>query len=353
MIRKCGGAVSLVCAALLLAAPQAAGQDKKTLTISSWGGAFQKAQKEAWFGIVEKELNVVIKEDNTSGIADVRTQVASGKPTWDLTTQGAYSCALLEKEGRLEKFDAETMKALTDIPTTLGRSEHCAPQIVYSVAIGWRDKAYPGKEPSGWAAFWDTKNFPGQRSVRKHPIYALEMALIADGVPMDKLYPLDVDRAFKKLEQLKPHVLVWWSSGAQSAQVLKDGEVDMVAAWNGRIQALETEPEGKGGKIKNTFNQQIIVSDSWMIPKGAPNKELAMKAIAIMSRPEVNARISNYINYAPSNSKSYDTGVIPKEKLPGLPNSPENFKKGFVQDNSWWVNNADAMVKRFDAFLQN
>src|SRR5262245_66446190 len=84
MIGKCGGAVSLVCAALLLAAPQAAGQDKKTLTISSWGGAFQKAQKEAWFGIVEKELNVVIKEDNTSGIADVRTQVASGKPTWDL-----------------------------------------------------------------------------------------------------------------------------------------------------------------------------------------------------------------------------------------------------------------------------
>ncbi|MGE0578637.1 ABC transporter substrate-binding protein [Reyranella sp.] len=352
MIRKCGGAVSLVCAALLLAASQAAAQDKKTLTISSWGGAFQKAQKEAWFGIVEKELGVVIKEDNTSGIADVRTQVASGKPTWDLTTQGAYSCALLEKEGRLEKFDDATMKALADIPKTLGRSEHCAPQIVYSVAIGWRDKAYPGKEPPGWAAFWDTKNFPGQRSIRKHPIYALEMALIADGVPMDKLYPIDVDRAFKKLEQLKPHVLVWWSSGAQSAQVLKDGEVDMVAAWNGRIQALENEPEGRGGKIKTTFNQQILVSDSWMIPKGAPNRELALKAIAIMSRPEVNARIANYINYAPSNIKAYDTGVIPKEKLPGLPNSPGNFEKGFVQDVSWWVANADAMVKRFDAFLQ-
>ena len=42
------------------------------------------------------------------------------------------------------------------------------------------------------------------------------------------------------------------------------------------------EPEGKGGKIKITFNQQMIVSDCWMIPKGAPNKELAMKAIAIM-----------------------------------------------------------------------
>lgn len=345
------GAIALACAGLVASVSAADAQDKKTLTISSWGGAFQKAQREAWFGIVEKELGVTIKEDNTSGIADVRTQVASGKPTWDLTTQGMYSCLLLEKEGRLEPLSDEVLAIAKDVPDAL-KSKHCVSQIVYSVAIGWRDKAFPGKEPQGWADFWDVKKFPGQRSIRKHPIYALEMALIADGVPMDKLYPLDVDRAFKKLEEIKPNVLVWWGSGAQSAQVLKDGEVDMVSAWNGRIQALETEPEGRGGKIKTTFNQQILVSDAWMVPKGAPNKDLAMKAIAIMTRAEVNARISNYINYAPSNIKGYDTGVIPKEKLPALPNSPENVKKGFVQNNQWWVENADAMVKRFDAFLQ-
>lgn len=344
------GAAALICTAVGLWAPVAFAQ-QKTLTISSWGGAFQKAQKEAWFGLVEKELGVTIKEDTTSGIADIRAQVASGKPTWDLSTQGAYSCALLEKEGKLEKFDAATLAATADIPSNL-RSDSWASQIVYSVAIGWREKAFGGKKPTGWDAFWDTKNFPGQRSVRRTPIYNLEMALIADGVPMDKLYPLDVERAFKKLEQLKPNVLVWWNSGAQSAQVLKDGEVDMVSAWNGRIQAIQAEPEGKAGKIDVTFDQQILVSDCWLIPKGAANKELALKAIAIMSRPEVNARISLFINYAPSNSKSYDTGVIPKEKLAGLPNSPENAKKGFVQSVDWWVNNNDEMVKRFDAFLQ-
>ena len=337
--------------AALVDGPQAAAQDKKVLTLSSWGGAFQKAQKEAWFGIVEKELGITIKEDTTSGIADVRTQVASGKPTWDLTTQGMYTCLLLEKEGKLEPLSDEVLAIAKDVPEQL-RSKSCVSQIVYSVAIGYRDKAFPGKEPAGWADFWDVKKFPGQRSMRKHPLYALEQALIVDGVPMDKLYPLDVDRAFKKLEEIKPNVLVWWSSGAQSAQVIKDGEVDMVAAWNGRIQALETEPEGKGGKIKTTFNQQILVSDAWMVPKGAANKDLAMKAIAVMMRPEVDARISLFINYAPSNSKSYDTGVIPKDKLPGLPNSPENIGKGFIQSNAWWVENADEMVKRFDAFLQ-
>ncbi|MEZ5843759.1 MAG: ABC transporter substrate-binding protein [Hyphomicrobiaceae bacterium] len=343
------GAVAGMGLVVALGASPASAQ--KTLTLSSWGGAFQKAQRQAWFDVVEKELGIKFKEETTSGIADVRTQVASGKPTWDLTTQGMYTCLILEKEGKLEPLSEEVLKAAADVPANL-KSKSCVSQIVYSVAIGWREKAFPGKVPQGWAAFWDTKNFPGQRSLRKHPIYALEQALIADGVPMDKLYPIDVDRAFKKLEQLKPHVLVWWSSGAQSAQVLKDGEVDLVAAWNGRIQAIENEPPGRGGKIKTTFNQQVLVSDAWMVPKGAPNKDLAMKAIAAMMRPEVNARISLFINYAPANLKGYDAGVIPKEKLAGLPNSPENVKKGFVQNVKWWVDNGDAMVKRFDAFLQ-
>jgi len=333
-----------------LTSPTAFAQ-QKTLTISTWGGAFQKAQRDAWFNIVEKELGVVVREENTTGVADIRAQVASGKPTWDLSTQGAYACGVLEKEGLLEKLSPETMEVVKDVPANL-RSDYWVSQMVYSVAIGWREKAFGGKHPTGWAAFWDVKNFPGERSLRRHPIYALEMALIADGVPMDKLYPLDVDRAFRKLEELKPHVLVWWNSGAQSAQVLKDGEVDLVSAWAGRIQAIQDEPEGKGGKIGFTFDQQMFVSDCWLIPKGAPNKDLAQKAIAIMMRPEVNARISNYINYAPANSKSYATGVIPKDKLASLPNSPENIGKGFTLNLDWWIQNNDEMVKRFDAFLQ-
>jgi putative spermidine/putrescine transport system substrate-binding protein len=188
--------------------------------------------------------------------------------------------------------------------------------------------------------------------MRRHPIYSLEAALIADGVPMDKLYPLDVDRAFRKLESLKPHVVVWWASGAQSVQVLQDGEVEMVGAWNGRIQAAMADKEGRGGPLAITFDQQMLVSDAWMIPKGAPNKDLAMKALAIMMRPDAQASISKYINYAPANSKGYDTGIITPEMAAGLPNSPQNVGKGFTLSVDWWVKNNDEMVKRFDAFLQ-
>ena len=349
MQRFIWSAVALVGAGMAFGAPHPASA-QQSITISSWGGAFQKAQREAWFNVVEKELGITIKEETTSGIADVRAQVASGRPTWDLSTQGAYSCAILEKEGKLEKLDPAIVNDPGVAPEL--KSDYWISQIVYSTAIGWRKKAYGDKKPTGWAAFWDTKNFPGQRSLRRHPIYNLEAALIADGVPMDKLYPLDVDRAFKKLKDVKPHVLVWWNSGAQSAQVLQDGEVDMVGAWNGRIQAAMADKSAGGGEIGITFDQQMLVSDCWLIPKGAPNKELAMKAIAIMMRPDVQARLPQIINYAPANTKAFDTGLISKEKMAELPNSPENIKKGFVLSVDWWVKNTDEMVKRFDAFLQ-
>ena len=69
---------------------------------------------------------------------------------------------------------------------------------------------------------------------------ALEPALMADGVPMNKVYevlsaPGGIERAIKKIKEIKPNIAVWWSSGAQHASLMKDGEVDMITGWNGRF----------------------------------------------------------------------------------------------------------------------
>jgi putative spermidine/putrescine transport system substrate-binding protein len=335
---------ALVGAALAFGAVPADAQ--QTLTISSWGGAYQKAQRQAWFDVVEKELGIKIKEDTTSGIADVRAQVASGRPTWDLVQQGNYSCAILDKEGKVEKLDPSVLN-VDGIPANM-KGEGWIGNLVYATALAWNDAKYKDKKPSGWADMWDTKTFPGGRTMRRSPVYNLEAALIADGVPMDKLYPLDVDRALKKLKEIRPNVVVWWASGAQSAQVLKDGEVDMAQIWNGRAQDLAKD----GAKIGLTFNQQMLLADCWVIPKGAPNKDLAMKAIAIMSRPEVQARISLFINYGPANAKAFETGIIKPEVAAALPSSPENAKKGFVLDANYWAANLDELTKKFDLFIQ-
>ena len=340
------GSIGLVAALLAGGIAWGEAQAQQTLTVASWGGAYQKAQRQAWFDVVEKELGVTIKEDTTSGIADVRAQVASGRPTWDLVQQGNYSCAMLDREGKVEKLDPAVVN-VPGIPATMKGPGWIA-NLVYAAALAWNDAKYRDKKPEGWAAMWDLKSFPGGRTMRRSPVYNLEAALIADGVPMDKLYPLDVDRALRKLKEIRSNVVVWWGSGAQSAQVLKDGDVDMALIWNGRAQALASD----GAKVALTFNQQILLTDCWVIPKGAPNRDLAMKAIAIMSRPEVQARIALFINYGPANEQAYATGIIKPEVAAALPNSPENAKKGFVLDANYWAGHLDELTKRFDLFIQ-
>lgn len=328
----------------VIAAPAFA---QTTITVSSWGGAYQDAQRKAWFEPAAKDLGLTIKEDTTQGIADVRAQVASGRVTWDLVQQGVNGCILLEREGILEKLDGEVAKAAQGIPKEV-KSDYWVGNLVYSTVIAWNTKTYGNKKPQGWADMWNQKDFPGARSMRRSPLYALEAALIADGVEPAKVYPIDVDRAFKKLAELKPHVTAWWPSGAASAQLINDGEVDMIGLWNGRVQAVMKE----GAKADFTFNQQMLIYDCWMIPKGAPNKAAAMKAMAHMLTPQAQARLPLHINYGPANVAAFETGIIPDSVAKDLPSSPANTKTAIVFDAKWWADNLDAVTKRFDQFIQ-
>ncbi|MFL6807547.1 MAG: extracellular solute-binding protein, partial [Bradyrhizobium canariense] len=172
---------------------------------------------------------------------------------------------------------------------------------------------------------------------------------MADGVAPDKLYPLDVDRAFKKLEEIKPHITVWWTSGAQSAQLLNDGEVDMEMAWNGRVSAVAKE----GAKIAFTYNQGVLQSTSLCILKGAPNLETAVKFLNEAVDPVHQANLPLHIDYGPGNPKAFETSVIKPERAAQLPSEPANAAKQALMSYAWWSSPAgEAAEKRWASFMQ-
>ena len=115
------------------------------------------------------------------------------------------------------------------------------PLFFWTVALGaWptgrvSDREAPIPSITSFADFFDLQNFPGKRGVYNYVSGGLpEIALVADGVAPDALYPLDMDRAYKKMDTIKDQ-MVWWDTGAQSAQLLADGEVSMGMSWNGRL----------------------------------------------------------------------------------------------------------------------
>src|SRR5690606_10178398 len=130
------------------------------------------------------------------------------------------------------------------------------------------------------------------------PKYALEFALMADGVAAKDVYdvlsqPEGVDRAFKKLDELKPN-LIWWDAGAQPLQLLSSGQVAMTASYNGRISGIN---KSEGKHFGFVFPGSIYAIDSWVILKDSPNKDEAMDFIAFASKAENMAKLPQYIAY--------------------------------------------------------
>ncbi|MFI4987901.1 MAG: ABC transporter substrate-binding protein, partial [Alphaproteobacteria bacterium] len=279
------------------------------LTVVSFGGSYQDAESKALFQPAAKALGITLKEETYTSIADLRLKVKAGAVTWDVVASGSGSAARAGTEGILEKLDYSVIDTASFAPGL--KQDYCVGGDVFSTVLAWNTKTYGDKGPQSWADFWDVKKFPGKRSYRKSVAGALEPALMADGVPAGKVYavlsaPGGIERAIKKIKELKPSIAVWWSSGAQHAQLMKDGEVDMITGWNGRFDVAAKD----GAKVAYTFNQALLDYDCYAVPKGAPHAALAMKFLNEISKPQYQADFTKYITYGPTNKKAYDGGLI-------------------------------------------
>ncbi len=344
--RRCSTFVHTISIALALGAGLMAQARAETITAVSWGGSYQEAISKAYFQPASEATGIEIREDTLNGLADVRLQVQSGNPTWDLVELGSHECARAVDEGLLEELDFNAIDP-DGIPAEL-ITDHWVGSIFFSTVIAWNRDTVGEEGPQNWAEFWDVDRFPGRRSLYHRPITVLEAALMADGVAPGDLYPLDVDRAFRKMEEIKPHVSVWWQSGGQSAQLAADNEVDLILIFNGRIDTVVQD----GGNWDYTFNQGILDYDCYAVPRGSANKDAAMRVIGAMVQPEVMARLPQYINYGPSNAKAFEVGIIPEEMLPSIPSAPEMLSKQVIFNADWWqAHEADVQERWYD-FLQ-
>jgi putative spermidine/putrescine transport system substrate-binding protein len=336
------------CAALYLAgaAQSALARD---LTVVSWGGNYQEAQKKIYFEPFAKQSGKPLLDESwDGGIGVLAAKVKAGTPNWDAVQVEAEELAIGCADGMFEKVDpAKVGGADKFLEGAVGECGVGA--IVWTTGIGYDgDRLKTG--PASWADFWDVAKIPGKRGLRKGPKYALEFALLADGVAKGDVYkvlrtPEGVERAFKKLDQLKPNV-VWWESGAQPLALLASGEVAMTSVYNGRVAGInKTEKKN----FKFVFNGGIYALDSWVVLKGAENKDAAFDFIAFTSKPENQVKLPEYIAYGLPNKEA--ASKVPAELQKDLPTAPENLSQQIELDADFWVDNVEALTTRFNAWL--
>ena len=314
--------------------------------IATFGGTMQETQQKAYFEPFEKATGIKVKAFAGSNPTKIKAMVETKNVEWDMAQLSRGSIMNLQKHG--DYFEKIDYSLVDDGVDKAYRFEYGLEMLLWAQVMAYRTDALKGAVPTGWADFWDTKKFPGDRAMAGTTAGGypeMELALMAAGVPPEKVYPIDMDKAFASYSKIKKDVVKWWDTGAQPIQLLTDREVVMTTVWNGRMAALQAA----GVKAEISWPQGLLKRDAWGIPKGAKNATNAQKFVAYSTMAIPQARVSLGIPYGSVNSGSDQ--YIPEDRKKLLPSSPAIKSQLLTYDYGWWIDNADEAVKRFNKWL--
>lgn len=302
-----------------------------TAVFADYGGTVRAARGEAFFRPFEVEFGVrAVPAD--ADPSKLQLFAKSNRSQWDLLDTDGWDVIRFGREGLLEKLPADVTRCDL-VPKqfqTWASGGYSA-----SAVIGFNTEG--GKTPESWADFFDTKRFPGKRALPNFAWMECEAALLADGVPADQVYPLDFDRAFAKLDELRDDVLFYDSFG-QGMQYLAQGSVAMALNTNSRVTVLKDQ----GLPVELVWNQAI--HEQWTgaaVPKGAPHPDAAFALVDFMAQAEQQAQFARLTYYGPTNTKALN--ALDDATLEKLPNSPDHIKVAFPMD-------MEALSKQLDEY---
>ena len=334
--------------AMLGATPVFAQQGTGQVVVRGLGGAYQEAMEAAIYKPFTEATGVKVAVQPSTA-AQIRAMVEARRVQIDVVDLVDVPMMTLDRIGALAPIDYGAMKLTnpSDVQASV-RHPNMVGNLYFATVLTYNTEVFkPGAHPRSWTEFWDLKRFPGPRTLadQKSGAAELEFALLADGVPREKLYPIDLDRAFASLDRIKASVIKWWDTGAVSAQLLERKEAVIGGLWNGRAQALVD----KGAPLAIEWNQAKQQVQYWGVIKDAPNAVNAQRFIDFALQPKVQAELTRYIAYGPTNTKAF--AFVRPEDLGKLPSSPKHYPATFEQDTRWWVDNLAKVGERWQSWV--
>ncbi len=297
----------------------------RPLTFVSWGGALSDMETESFVKPFGEAQGIKVISTSPTKYAKIKAMVESGNVEWDVVTVGGRFAYDGADDGLLEEIDYASVPNAAALDKNL-RGPYSVATSLGATIMAWNTDLIKDA-PSSWADFWDTKRFPGARGLYKPMYYNYEIALLATGLSAEEIYPVTDEKVgmmFGKLNELKPTVKVWWSSGAQPPQLLSSGELALCSAWDGRIKGIQAE----NAPVDFTFVNGLAWGNVVVVPKGTPNKQAAMDLINYAISPEAQVRVAASGVYAPVLSSAAE--AAPEEARRGFASAPENLSRMLV-----------------------
>ncbi|MCO5082361.1 MAG: ABC transporter substrate-binding protein [Rhizobiaceae bacterium] len=320
-----------------------------SMIVSTWGGAYVESQTNSFFKPFTEATGIEVTTTGTPDAAKLKLMEQSGNVEWDLLDAEGQMMLKAIEDDLIQKIDYDLIKKVVPEEDLITETlhEYGFPSVSFGWVLAWNPEKFKDGAPQSWADFWNVEKFKGRRAAYANPRPMLEVALLADGVERDKIYPLDIDRAFKKLDEIKPHIDVWVENTGQYDVLLQNAEVDLMLGSLGRSFLAK----GKGLPVEYTMQDGLWQQSYWIVPKNAPNAENAMKLIAWMAQAENEADFVKKFPYGMPNKKAY--ALMSKEISDNIPTSPENLARQVRIDPQWWTDNLETVNRRWLEWYSN
>ncbi|SFJ73179.1 putative spermidine/putrescine transport system substrate-binding protein [Bosea sp. OK403] len=332
-----GVAASVVVSPMVISSQRARAADDQ-LIVASFGGGWAASMTEAFHKPFTEATGIKVVVTDGADLAKAKAQVHAGNIEWDIVELATGWLSAGARENLWEKIDPTIVDTSDAVPGT--QHENAIGHCTYSSGLAWNAAKFAdGKHPTDWQGFWDVKAFPGRRGLLTRVTSNLEFALMADGVDPKKLYPLDVERAFKSLDKIKPHVTNWIGAMPQTVSLLQNNECDFVSSAAGRIFIAK-----KQGIPLGYSNEGVLIETGRVaVLKGTKKRDLAMKHLAFMMRPDRQAHFATLTGYPPVKLEGIRLMSPELKSQSPDPASPKNA----LNDEFWWEPNLLALTKRF------
>lgn len=349
MMRKTLAGVAVLAAAALLTACAGSGgggggDEGGTVTFAGYGGVSEKAFTQAWFDPFFEETGIEVVPDSPADYARIQQMVESGQVIWDIAQVGEDIGVKTNSE-LLTEIDCTVVDCAAFEGGLFPVEKYGMPALVFSVVLAYNSEAFKGNEPDSWAAFFDVDKYPGKRAVFGRDAGGglqglLDVALIQDGVPIDELYPLDVERALAKLDTIRDH-LIFYNDFGECTTLVATGEAAFGNCYNGRVKIAADE----GEPVAMTWANQVQYADYLVVPKGAPNTAKAMDLLAYIGADANNGRLGEFIAYGPPNPNA----AIDPAAAADLPTANDlgGDERAIKIDGDWWAENLQMVNERW------
>lgn len=333
-------------ALLILAVLSLAQAGARDLTVVSRGAVMQSAVHTALVQPFTNATGIPISEQSWEGGA---AALKTGADHWDLVALDPDEASAACSGGQLEKLDWSQVGG-KDHYQALGQSDCTVGVTVFSLVLAWDKEKFTGSP--GWSDFWDVAKLPGKRGLRRGVRGNLEIALLADGVAPGEVYktlatPDGVDRAFRKLDQLKPY-LVWWQTEADAARILASGDVLMTSAPSHQI-AVAGQAAHRNFGIQ--WTDSLYDPISWGVIKGSPNLRAAEQFLYFAGTGAIEDRMVEAFGLGGLAKGAND--MLPPAVLAMSSTAPNNLKNALQSDTGFWRDNLAKLQQRFDAWLSH